>query len=118
MEVKCIKDIIGIDGHLHDSELGGEDSRFDAESKIFHLKSYSKEFGKEYYLEFRNVEKYDPLNLDKIRKGKATGGVFNMFKIRSKGRKLIILSQDLRIILRLSKISGKFEIANSTGNNK
>ena len=118
MEVKSIKDIILIEGYLHDSEFGGEDFGFDAESKIFHLKSYSKEFGKEYYFEFHNVEMYDSRNLDKIRKGKATGGVFNMFKIRSKGRKLTILSQDLRIILRLSEIAGKFEMTNSIETNR
>lgn len=112
MEIKSIKDIKLVRGEMHDSEFAEGDFGFDSESKVFHLKSHSPDSRQDFYLEFHNVEMYDPRNLEKVRKGKATGGVFNTIKIRSKGLKLTLLSQDLHIVLRLSEIGGKFEIVN------
>ena len=116
MEIKSVKDIKLTAGYMHDSEFGVEDFGFDSEKKIFHLKSHSPDTGEDFYLEFYNVEMYDPRNLDKVRKGKGLYGVFNTIKLRSKGLKLILLSQDLHIVLRLSEIGGKLEIVTCTGN--
>lgn len=111
MEIKCIKDVEVVAGEMHDSEFEEKDFGFDSEKKIFYLKSHSPEVsGKGFYLEFYNVEKYTPLNLNKIKEGKATGGVFNNIKIRNNGLGLTLISQDLKIILKLSKLEGKFEI--------
>jgi len=110
MEIKCIKDIQVAAREMHDSEFEEKDFGFDSEKKLFYLNSHSPEVSrKKFYLEFYNVEKYIPLNLDKIKQGKAIGGVFNDIRIRNNGLHLTLISQDLRIILKLSKLEGRFE---------
>ncbi len=118
IEIKSIEDIRSVIDYMHDSEFGEDDFGFDSEKRTFHLKSHSPYTREDFYLEFHNVETFDPKNLDKVRKGKATAGVFNTIKIRSKGLKLILLSQDLHIVLRLSEISGKLEIVSCKGNGR
>jgi len=111
MKIKNIKDVKIAAGEMHDSEFEEKDFGFDSEKKIFYLRSHSPEvLGKEFYLEFYNVEKYVPLNLDKIKEGKAIGGVFNYIKIGNDGRDIMLISQDLKIKLKLNKLEGKFEI--------
>lgn len=109
MEIKDIKDIKFAAGEMHDSEFKEKDFSFDSERKTFRLKSYSKELpGREFYLEFYNVEEYKPLNLDKVRENKATAGVFEDIKIGNNGLNLNIISQDLKIKLKLIKLEGEF----------
>ena len=110
MEIQSIKDIKLVRDIMHDSEFTEEDFDFDCEQKFFRIKSHSPDTGENFSLELHNVKTYDPQNLDKIRKGKATGGVFNTIKIKRKGLKLIILSQDLHIVLTLDKIEGQLII--------
>ncbi|MBI5024956.1 MAG: hypothetical protein HZC18_08200 [Candidatus Omnitrophica bacterium] len=111
MEIKSINDIKIVSGEMHDSEFKAEDFGFNSEEKIFFLKAHSVDnSSKEFYLQFYNVKQYSPINLEKVNKGKATAGVFNNIKIRDKGLALEILSQDLRILLKLNKLDGKLEI--------
>lgn len=111
MEIKCIEDVQRVADEMHDSEFQEKDFSFDSEKKTFHLKSYSADIpGKEFYLELHNVEIYEPRNLERIKKGKATGGVFNKIKIGNNGLKLTLISQDLNVVLSLIKIADKFEI--------
>jgi len=95
---------------MHDSEFTDEDFGFDSKNETFFLRSYSSRTSdkerKEFYLEIYNVKKYTPLNLEKIRKGEAIGGVFNTIDVKSNGLKLTIISQDLKIVLRLRKLEG------------
>ncbi len=114
IEIKSIEDIKVIIGKMHDSEFTEEDFGFDSKNETFFLRSYSSKFlskeRKEFYLEIYNVKKYTPLNSDKIKKGKATGGVFNTIDIGHNGLKISIISQDLNIVLRLSKLEGILKI--------
>lgn len=114
MRIKNIDDIKVVIGKMHDSEFTDQDFGFDQKKEIFFLRSHSSEIlfkeKKEFHLELYNVKEYNPLNLDKIRKGKALGGVFNYIKIKNNGLGLIIVSQDLKIVLRLSKLEGEFKI--------
>jgi hypothetical protein len=114
IKIESIEDIGTIIGKLHDSEFTEEDFGFDSKNETFFLRSYSPKIlskeSKEFYLEIHNVKKYTPLNLDKIKKGKATGGVFNTIDIGHNGLKLSIISQDLNIVLRLSKLKGILRI--------
>ena len=112
MEIKNVEDLKKAIDEMHDSEFAGNDFGFYSDKKIFYLNSHSREIlGKEFYLEFYNVEEYIPLNLDKIKEGKAVGGVLNNIKIGNNGLDLTLISQDLKIILRLTKLEGKLETA-------
>lgn len=111
MEIKSIKDIKLVRGEMHDSEFGEEDFGFDPESKVFHLKSHSPDvLGRVLYLELPRVKKIDS-NLGKIKtRYRPVFGVFNTIKIKKKGLELVLLSQDLRIVLYLEALAGKFEM--------
>jgi len=110
IEIKSIADIRAVIGKMHDSEFTEEDFGFDSKNETFFLRSYSSKTlskeRKEFYLEFYNVKKYTPLNLDKTKKYKAIGGVFNTIDIGHNGLKLSIISQDSNIVpgLNLVKI--------------
>lgn len=111
MNIKNIADLKRIVGEMHDSEFEGKDFFYDAERKIFTLKSRcSSDKRKIFSLEIYNVEKYNLINLDKVNEGKALGGVFNDIRVDSTGLELKIISQDLKISLSLSKLEGKFAI--------
>ena len=111
MDIKSIEDIKKVVGQMHDSEFEGIDLSFDSDNNIFHLKSYCpKDRNKTFNLEVYNVEKYDPINLDKINEGKALGGVFNDILVGDNGLKLTLLSQDLKIVLNVNKLEGKFKV--------
>ena len=114
MQIESIEDIRTVIGKIHDSEFTEEDFGFDSKNKTFFLRSYSSKVlskeRKEFYLEIYNVKKYNLLNLDKTKKGKATGGVFNTIDIGHNGLKLSIISQDSNIVLRLSKLKGILRI--------
>ncbi len=110
MDIKNIGDLKKVVGEMHDSEFEGNDFFYDERKKTFYLKSHCPtDKNKLFSLEIYNVEKYNPINLDKIKQGKALGGVFNEIFIASHGLELTVLSQDLRIKLNLSKLEGKFE---------
>jgi hypothetical protein len=113
-EIKSIEDIRVVIGKMHDSEFTEEDFGFDSKNETFFLRTYSSKIlrkeRKEFYLEIYNVKKYTPLNLDKIKKGIAIGGVFNTIDIGNNGLKLTIISQDLNIVLRLRKLEGSLRI--------
>jgi len=110
MKIKSIEDLRTVIGKMHDSEFTEEDFGFDSKNETFFLRSYSSKISskesKEFYLEIYNVKKYTPLNLDKTKKYKATGGGFNTIDIGNNGLKLSIISQDINIVLRLSKLEG------------
>ncbi len=116
IKIESIDDIRTVVGKMHDSEFTEEDFGFDPKNETFFLRAYSSrnssKESKEYYLEIYNVKKYTPLNLDKTRNNKATGGIFNTIDIGHNGLKLSIISQDLSIVLRLSKLEGILRIKN------
>ena len=126
MEIKSVKDVKLVSDIMHDSEFEGEDFGFNSAEKIFFLNSRAVTMkggfffqkrspiqqGKRFHLEFWNVMKYNPINLDKILAGKGIGGVFNYIKIRKQGKRLTIVSQDLRIELELSELKGRFDEIN------
>ncbi len=109
-EIKSIEDIRDVIGKMNDSEFIDEDFGFDSKNETFFLRSYSSKTSskerKEFYLEIYNVKKYNLLNSDKIKEDTAIGKVFNTIDIKSNGLKLIIISQDLKIVLRLRKLEG------------
>jgi hypothetical protein len=109
IEIGSIDSIKTVVGEMHDSEFAAADFGFDSEKKTFFLKSTSfSQPSKIFFLQFNNVEQYEPKNLEKINKGKALAGIFNDIIIRNNGLVLEILSQDLRILLKLSKLEGIF----------
>lgn len=111
MDINKAEDIKKIIGEMHDSEFDGSDLSFNPNKNIFYLKSYCPtDRNKVFNLEIHNVEKYDPINLDKINKGKAMSGVFNNILIGDDGLKLTLVSQDLKIVLKINKLGGKFEV--------
>ncbi|MEJ2355873.1 MAG: hypothetical protein P8Y62_08255 [candidate division WOR-3 bacterium] len=116
IKIESTEDIRTVIDEMHDSEFEEEDFGFDSKNETFFLRSYSSKGlnkkRKEFYLEIYNIKKYNILNLDKIKKGKATGGIFNTIDIGHTGLKLSIISQDLNIVLRLSKLKGILKIKN------
>jgi hypothetical protein len=116
IKIENIEDIRTVIGEMHNSEFEEEGFGFDSKNETFFLRSYSSKNSskesKEFYLEIYNVKKYNLLNIDKIKKGKATGGVFNTIDIGHTGLKLSIISQDLNIVLRLRKLEGILKIKN------
>ncbi len=124
MDVLSVSDLREVSNLMHDSEFGEEDFGYDEKNKIFHINTEMPIFEKKFFclekrvpgqinerfkFELHNIEKYNPRNLNKIRMGKGLGGVFNFIKIRDKGHKLTIVSQELHIDLELSKLEGVFE---------
>ena len=124
MDILSVRDVKQVSGIIHDSEFGEGDFGYNAKDKIFTLTTNSPAFrrkfflfetrsqdtsGEKFHLEFRNVVKYRPEGLTKIKAGKGTGGVFNYIRVRKKGQKLTLVSQDLSIELELSKLEGRFE---------
>jgi len=116
IKIESIEDIGTVIGEMHNSEFTEEDFGFDPKNETFFLRSYSSktlnEQRKEFYLEIYNVKKYTPLNSDKTKKDKVTGGVFDTIDIGKNGLKLSIISQDINIVLRLSKLEGILRIKN------
>jgi hypothetical protein len=116
IKIESTEDIRTAISEMHDSEFEEEDFGYDPKNGTFFLRSYSSKVlnkeRKEFYLEFYNVKKYNLINVDKIKKGKATGGVFNTIDIGHTGLKLSVISQDLSIVLRLSKLEGILKIKN------
>jgi len=114
MDINSIEDIKKVVGVMHDSEFEGNDFFYDESKKVFYLKSHCPiDKNKVYSLEIYNVEKYNPINLDKVNEGKALAGVFNKILIRKNGLELTLLSQDLRIKLNVSSLEGKMEVLSS-----
>ena len=116
IKIESAEDIRTVIGKMRDSEFEEEDFGYDSKNKTFFLRSYSSKVlskeRKEFYLEIYNVKKYNLLNIDKIKKSKATGGVFNTIDIGHTGLKLSIIAQDLNIVLRVSKLEGILKIKN------
>lgn len=111
MQIRCRGDLERAVGEMHDSEFQERDFGVDVENKRFHIRSYSVEGQRrEFLLELYNVEEYTPLNLERIRQGRAMGGVLDDIRVKEQGLDLTLVSQDLRIRLKLSKLEGKFEI--------
>ena len=96
-----------VSSKMHDSEFCEKDIGYDSKKHTFQLKAANYE--KEFCLKLQNVIAYEPKNLDMVNKGKATAGVFNCIKIRENGNNLAIISQDLQIILKLTKLEGEFQ---------
>ena len=109
MEIRYKTDVEKVAGLMHDSEFTGEDFRYSSNDKIFCMQTHIPNTNNGFVLTLYNVEKYTPLNLDKIEKGEAVGGVFDDIHVENQGLRLILISQDLRILLNLSKLDGKFE---------
>lgn len=116
IKIESAEDIRTVIDKMHASEFTEEDFGFDSKNETFFLRSYSSKVlskeRKEFYLEIYNVKKYNLLNLDEIKKGKALAGVFNTIDIGHKGLKLSIISQDLNIVLRLRELKGILRIKN------
>jgi hypothetical protein len=124
VEIKTKQDIKIVSNQMHDSEFSDKDFVFDsAENKfILNTRYVTMQGGRffetrssiqkdiRFHLEFWNVIKYNPINLDRILESRAIGGVFNYIKIRGGGKKLTLVSQDLRIVLELSEIGGTFYV--------
>ena len=111
MKIEAKENLETAAGEMHDSEFGHKDFRFDVGRKVFLLETHSTEIpGKKFRLEIHNVEKYNPLNLGKVMEGEATAGVFNDIAMKDKGRKLVILSQDLQIELIITNLCAFFTI--------
>jgi len=109
-KIESPRDVKTVVAMMHDSEFTEADFGFDAEKERFFLKSYSPFRQETFNLQFHNVEKYKTVNLDKIPQRKATGGVFNYIKIRKRGLKLTLVSQDLRIVIEMSKLEGELNV--------
>lgn len=124
MQIKEKRDIKLVSAIMHDSEFCDKDFAFDSTENKFVLSaryvtmqggrflkrrsSVQKDIC--FHLEFWNVLKCTPSNSDEIPEGRIVGGVFNYIKIRDRGRKLTLVSQDLRIVLELSGIGGTFDV--------
>ena len=78
------------------------------QGKFFQTRT-SIQSDKHFCLELLNVTKYNPIGLEKIKLGKGISGVFNYIKIQDHGKKLTIVSQDLRIELELTQLAGNFK---------
>ena len=129
MQIKEKKDIKLVSAIMHDSEFCDKDFAFDSiENKfVLNARYVTMQGGRFlktrspiqkdicFHLEFWNVTKYDAINLDRILEGRGMGGVFNYIKIRDRGRKLTLVSQDLRIVLELSEIRGTFDVEGRDG---
>ncbi len=116
MNITNVNDLKTASGEMHDTEFKESDFGYDPERKVFVLRSYSPDIpGKQFRLEFYNVEKYQPINLEEVRALKATAGVFDRIIMKKHGTELTLLSQDLQIRLWLSQLEGKFEIINTQG---
>ena len=108
MDIKGVEDLKKVIEVIHDSEFNDKDLKYDPQKRVFSLTTWTSDRLKEFVLDIYNVEEYKPINLDKANKGQATGGVFNDIAIKDEGLNLEIISQDLRIKLRLSKLGGSF----------
>ena len=121
MEIISENDIKKVISKMHDSEFVDSDFSFNSDERKFIL--YTRDValqgkfiqtrapiqsGKCFRLELSNVARYKT-NLEKLKSGKSITGVFNYIKVRDNGKKLTIISQDLRIELELTKLAGKFE---------
>ena len=115
MEIRNKDDINTVADVMHDTKFGLNDITYDSKKRIFLLTSQTADIDsppkEEFRLELYNVDKYIPRNLDKIERGKATGGIFNDIRIKGGKDKLeiILISQDLRIELESAKIEGRLE---------
>jgi hypothetical protein len=122
MEIKTIEDIKAVSNMMHDAEFEDSDFGFNSVESKFFLNASAVtmqgsffqtrapiQSGKHFSLELLNVKKYTPINLEKVRAGKAIGGVFNYIKVEKRGMKLTIISQDLHIELELGDIAGTLE---------
>jgi hypothetical protein len=122
-EINTVKDIKLVSAIMHDAQFRDEGFGFNPAEKKFYMNAqeitmqrkfwllYTRapiQCGKLYHLELLNVVKYKS-NLEKLIPGKSFAGVFNYIKIRKGGKKLTIISQDLRIELELAKLAGNFE---------
>ncbi len=108
MDIKGVEDLKKVIEVIHDSEFNDKDLKYDPQKRVFSLTTWTSDRLNEFVLDIYNVEEYKPINLDKVNKGQATGGVFNDIAIKDEGLNLEIISQDLRIKLRLSKLGGSF----------
>ncbi len=107
MEIRTADDLKNAAPTMHDSEFTDQDFGLDEETRVFHLESVGIDTPREVYrLELHNVVAWNPVHLDKVRQGKAVGGVFNYIHIKRGGRRIAIISQDLRIELELTSLEG------------
>lgn len=108
MQINTVEDIKIVAGKMHDSEFTEENFNYDPQKKTFSLTTVYPELeGKKFSLKFFNVEFFKPINLEKVKINKAIGGVFNDIQIKNNGLDLTILSQDLKINLKLDKLTGE-----------
>jgi hemerythrin superfamily protein len=107
IKIQTVSDLKNIFSLMHDSEFTENDFNFDEEKHLFQISTVSSKM--KYSIELYNVVGCKFFNLENITKGKATGGIFNYVKIENKGHNLMIISQDLRISLRLASIRGEFK---------
>ncbi len=107
INIQSVSNLKNVFSLMHDSEFAENDFNYDEEKHLFNISTVSSKM--KYSMELYNVIECKFFNLENITKGKATGGVFNYVKIENKGHDLMIVSQDLRISLRLASIRGKFK---------
>jgi len=121
MEIVSENDLKEVAAKMHDSEFSDADFNFNSDEKKFVLRTHAvtmqgrffqtrapTQSGKCFRLELSNVAKYKT-NLEKLKFGKSIAGVFNYIKIRNKGKKLTLISQDLYIKLELTQLAGRFD---------
>ena len=121
MKIRCVEDIKSASNLMHDSEFTDADFSFDSIRKKFVLRTHPvfmqgkivqkrapMQPDKYFRLELSNVAKCKT-NLKKLNFYKSIAGVFDYIKIQNNGNKLTIVSQDLRIELELTELSGRFE---------
>jgi len=108
MKIESVRDLKDVVAVMHDSEFNEKDYGFKPEKKMFFLESRAFRSQEHLRLELYNIEEYRPAkNEEKIWQGKGIAGVFNYIRIRKHGLKLTLVSQDLRIVMILSKLEGE-----------
>ena len=109
-KIESVRDLQDVVAIMHDSEFNEKDYGFIPEKKMFFLESRAFRSKEHFRLELYNIEEYKPVNEERIWQGKGIAGVFNYIRIRKHGLKLTLVSQDLRIVMVLSKLEGKLII--------
>ncbi len=116
MQIRTVDDLKNAACMMHDSEFTDESFGLDSSTRTFYMESVAIDPpGEVFRLELYNVIAWNPVNLDKVKAGKALGGVFNKVRIRHGGCEIAIVSQDLRIELELTSLEGRFTITKGQG---
>lgn len=121
MRITSISDLKDVFAKMHDSEFTENDFKYNPDENKFILLTHiitmqgkiiqtraPIQSGKRFRLELLNIVKYKS-NLGQLIVGKSTFGVFDHVRIRDAGKKLTIISQDLRIELELDQLAGNFD---------